>query len=275
MRTITESQLKILKALGRYMFLTVDLIDKLQIFKHKVSIYRAVQPLKEVKKPLVISQNFGIHPKYGQLPSLLYLSSYGKQLLIECGYEDYKIKLPQNRTFVSTDYFHRVSNISFFVQMDLYLKANNGHIIFLDYYFSKAKKEKGKYLQAKNRLDISDDKYIIPDIVTKFRINDRDYLYLVEIHNGKDSNKAFIQCLNYIEAIDLESVKSKYNYPRNNSVVFIFEYETCMLSVMKKMNDNASLKKYINLFLFKTIKSLDKSFENNWLYFNKRVWSFL
>lgn len=275
MRTVTDSQLKIIKALGRYMFLTVDLIDKLQIFKHKVSIYRALQPLKEGSKPLVISQSFGIHPIHGQLPALLYLSKYGKELLMECGYDEHKIKFAKNKVFVANDYFHRVANLSFFVIFDLYLKSKGGHIIFLDYYFSKANNVKGRYTQAKNRIELEDNKYIIPDIVTKFSIDQKDYLSLVEIHNGKDSNKAFSQILQHVYAIDLGRPKEKYKHSKNNRVIWIFEYESCMLSVMKKMNDNPNLKKYINLFLFKTIESMKYCFEREWHTFNTEKYHFI
>lgn len=269
MQKITPSQYNILEALGRYMFLTVDLIDRLQIFKNKVSIYRALKPLKEGKRPLIIAQNFGIHPIKGQIPSLLYLSKYGKSLLSENGIQEYKIKIPLGKTFVSTDYYHRVSNIATFIYMDQYIKSQNGHIVFLDYYFSKSKDKK-----AKNRIELENGQYIIPDIVTKFSIAQKEYLYLIEVHNGKDSNKAFTQCLQHIKAIDLASPKEKYNHPKNNRVVFIFEYESCLESVLNKMNTTNGLKKYLNLFLFNTIDGIKNDF-NHWRKFDSSFCGFI
>lgn len=271
MRTVTDSQLKILKALGRYMFLTVQLIDTLQIFQNKISIYRSIKPLKEGKRPLLISKSFGIHPIKGQLPALLYLSKYGKELLMDYGYDESKIKLPINKTLVSTDYYHRVSNLTFFVKVDLLLKSNSGHIIFLDYYFSKAQKQKNqKFARAKNRIDLDEDNYIIPDIVLKFNYHQNNYIYLVEIHNGNNSNKCLTQIINHIKAIDLGTPRKKYNHPRNNRVVFIFEYESCMKSIMKKMEQDSKFTRYINLFLFNTIKNMNCDFGNNWLTFKNR-----
>ncbi len=262
MQKITSSQYKILEALGQYMFLTIKLIDTLKIFKNKISIYRALRPLKEGKKPLIYAQNFSVHPTKGQLSSLLYLSKYGKDVLLENRYNESSIKMPNSKIFVSTDYFHRVANISTHIYLDLYLKVNNGSIFFLDYYFSKSKENR-----AKNKIDLEDNKYIIPDIVTKFSIDKREYLYIIEIHNGKDTNKAFIQCLQHIKAIDLESPKIKYKHSKNNRVVFIFEFESCMMALIKRMNETNGLKKYLNLFLFKTIDEVEEDFENGWLNF--------
>ena len=185
--------------------------------------------LKERSKPLIISQSFGVHPTRGQLHSLLYLSKYGKEVLIENGYKEENIKIPSNKTFVSTDYFHRVANIQTYVFMDLYLQSiDKANILFFDYYFSKTSYSTQQYSRALNRIDLDDDSYIIPDIATKFNVDEKDYLYLIEVHNGNDSNKAFVQCLQHIKAIDLGSPKNKYNHPRNNRVIFIFEQIGCM-----------------------------------------------
>lgn len=269
MRKITTSQYEILKALSRYMFLTIDLIDTLGIFKNKVSIYRAIRPLKEGKKPLVHVQNFGVHATKGQLSSLLYLSKYGKEILLENAIDEEIIKIPNSKSFVSTDYFHRVTNITFFVYFDMYLKANQGELIFLDYYFSRSSDNR-----AKNRIDLEGSKYIIPDIVTKFKMNNRDFLYLVEVHNGKDSNKAFNQILQHIKAIDLGSPRKKYGFEKNNRVVFIFEFESCMNVVIKKMSEVGSLNIYVNLFLFRSIEEMRENFNVGWLSFEKELRSF-
>ena len=151
--------------------------------------------------------------------------------------------------------------------MDLYLQSlEDAYIIFLDYYFSKSSKTDNHYARAKNRIDL-DNEYLIPDIATKFVINEKPYLYLIEIHLGSNSNKALYQCLQHIKAINLGTPKKKYNHPKNNRVVFIFEQEACMRSVMKKMSANTDLKKYVNLFLFKTIENMQNNFNNNWMKF--------
>ncbi|WP_428739387.1 hypothetical protein [Sulfurimonas sp.] len=276
MSMITNSQMKILEALARYTFLTVPLIDTLKIFKNPISIYRSLKGLKERSKPLIITQSFGVHPTRGQLHSLIYLSQYAKEILLDNGFKEEDINIPSQKTFVSTDYFHRVANLQTHVSMDLYLQSlENANIIFLDYYFSKITKNKEQYSRALNRIDLDDDKYMIPDIVTKFQVDDKEYLYLIEIHNGDNSNKAFAQCLQHIKAINLGSPKTKYKHSKNNRVVFIFEQEACMNSVMKKMNSTEGLQKYLNLFLFKTINEIKDNFATEWLKFNNELTIFL
>ena len=276
MQTITPSQHLILKALSRYKFLTISLLDALQIFKNKVSIYRAISPLKDGKRPLVIAHSYGLHPSKGQLESLLYLTKYGKNLLIESGVNEAKIQIPVNKTLVSTDYFHRVSTIATFVYMDIFLKSTSNHTIFYHYYFDKAKKEPNvRFRQAKNHIKLDNGKFLIPDAVAKFQYNQEKYLYLIEIHNGKDTNKIFIQVLNHIEAINLGTPKEKYNHSKNNRVAIIFEYQSCMEALIKKMNDEPKLNKYINLFIFNTIDNIKKDFNENWILFNKTSCKFI
>ena len=269
MQTITPSQLLILKALGRYKFLTVSLIDALQIFKNKVSIYRAIKPLKEGKRPLVVAYSFGLHPSKGQLEALLYLTKYGKNLLIDSGVDEIKIQIPINKTFVTTEYFHRVSNISTFVYMDIFLKSTSNHTIFYHYDFDKAKKEpNARYGLKKNRINLEGNNFFIPDGVTKFKYDNKKYLYLIEIHNGKDTNKIFTQVLNHILAIKLGTPQEKYKHPASNRVAILFEYESCMNALIKQMNNEPKMKKYLNLFIFKTIENMKKDFNENWLLFN-------
>jgi len=223
MPTITNSQMKILEAMSRYTFLTVPLIDTLKIHKNKISIYRSLKSLKERSKPLVYSQSFGVHPTKGQLPSLLYLSKYAKELLLDNGHYEKNINIPSKTTFVSTDYEHRVANIKTHLYMDLYLQSlDDAHIIFLDYYFSKSSKNENTYARAKNRINLEHDHYIIPDIVTQFSIDEKKYLYLMEVHFGTNTNKAFIQCLQHIKSIDLGTPKKKYEHKKNNRVILTF-----------------------------------------------------
>jgi hypothetical protein len=276
MRTITPSQLTILKAIGRYKFLTISLIDTLKIFKNKVSIYRAIAPLKDGKKPLVIAHSYGLHPTKGQLESLLYLTKYGKELLVDSGIEESKIQIPINKTLVSTDYFHRVFTISTFVYMDIFLKSTSNHTIFYHYYFDKAKKEPNKrYRQAKNHIKLNNDKFIIPDAVAKFKYEDKVYLYLIEIHNGKDTNKIFVQVLNHINAINLGTPKEKYNHPKNNRVAIVFEHKSCMEALIKKISSEPKLNNYLKLFIFNSFENIKKDFNNNWLLFNSKSCNFI
>lgn len=276
MRNITPSQLTILKAIGRYKFLTISLIDALQIFKNKVSIYRAIAPLKDGKKPLIIAHSYGLHPTKGQLESLLYLTKYAKELLVECGIEESKIQIPINKTLVSTDYFHRVFTIATFVYMDIFLKSTSNHTIFYHYYFDKAKKEPNKrYRQAKNHIKLNDDKFIIPDAVTKFKYEDNVYLYLIEIHNGKDTNKIFVQVLNHINAINLGTPKEKYNHSKNNRVAIIFEHKSCMEALIKKLSSEPKLNNYLKLFIFNSFENIKEDFNSNWLLFNSKNCNFI
>jgi len=271
---ITASQIEIIKSLGKYKYLTISQMDKLKIFKNKVSIYRALAPLKAGKHPLVLAQGFGLIPGYGRLEQILFLSKYAKDLLVdELQMNEKYLKIPTSKTLVSTDYFHRIWTIEFHLQLSLYLSQNKGYVKFFDYYFDKEKNaSRSKFNKAKNRIDINENsKFIIPDGVTKFHTNGKDYLYLFEQHNGQSVTKIMTQIYNHCLVIKEAGAKEKYDFERNSRVVIVFEYEKVMYSVMQKCKEDISLIKYSDFFLLKSNRMLESNFFQNFynLYANR------
>ncbi len=264
---ITQTQTNFLQLLAKYKFLTVSQLHLLQVVKHKVSIYRVLNNLKDGSKPLISYQDFGFNPRHGKLEQILYLSKYGKKFLIEeLGMEEYQIKMPSSNTLINQDYHHRIWTIDFHIQLDLFLQFEDGYIYFFDFYFDKAKRVAGqKYARAKNRIDIkANDKFIVPDGVVKFKYNKKDYLYLFEQHNSKDSGKLMTQIINHCLVIKESGAKEKYKYDRNNRVVIIFEFESTKDAVIKRAIANESLEKFSNFFLLKTNQTLAFDFNNSW-----------
>ena len=264
---ITASQIAIIKALGKFKYLTISQIDKLKIFQNKISIYRALTPLKEGKYPLVLAQGFGLIPGYGRLEQILFLSKYAKELLIdELQMNEKYLKIPISKTLVSTDYFHRIWTIEFNLQLNIYASQNNGYVKFFDYYFDKAQKApKAKFSRTKNRIDLKEnEKFIIPDGVTKFHINERDYLYLFEQHNGLSITKIITQIYSHCMVIKEAAAKDKYKFDRNNRVVIVFEHDKVMDSVIRKCQVDESLKRFKDFFLFKSNQTLEFDFFTKW-----------
>ena len=264
---ITKSQIEIIKALGKYKYLTISQIDKLKIFKNKVSIYRALTPLKAGKYPLVLAQGFGLIPGYGRLEQIIFLSKYSKELLVdELQMNEKQLKIPTSKTLVSTDYFHRIWTIEFNLQLNIYTSQNNGYVKFYDYYFDKAQKApKAKFARTKNRIDLKEnEKFIIPDGVTKFHLNGKDYLYLFEQHNGLSITKIITQIYSHCMVIKEAAAKEKYKFDRNNRVVIVFEHEKVMDSVITRCQVDESLKRFNNFFLFKSNKMLEVDFFTKW-----------
>ena len=264
---ITASQVEIIKALGKFKYLTISQIDKLKIFQNKVSIYRALAPLKAGKYPLVLAQGFGLIPGYGRLEQILFLSKYAKELLIdELQMNEKYLKIATSKTLVSTDYFHRIWTIEFNLQLNIYASENNGYVKFFDYYFDKAQKRpKAKFARTKNRIDLNEnEKFIIPDGVTKFHLNGRNYLYLFEQHNGLSITKIITQIYSHCIVIKEAAAKNKYNFDRNNRVIIIFEHDKVMNSVIKKCQADESLKRFSDFFLFKSNQMLEFDFFTKW-----------
>ena len=216
---------------------------------------------------MVLAQGFGLIPGHGRLEQILFLSKFARDLLVdELQMDERYLKIPTSKTLVSTDYFHRIWTIEFNLQLNLYVSQNNGYVKFFDYYFDKAQKApKAKFAKTKNRIDLEENgRFIIPDGVTKFHIESKDYLYLFEQHNGHSITKIMTQIYNHCLVIKEAGAKEKYNFDRNNRVVIVFEYEKVMQSVIQKCKLDKSLERFSDFFLLKSNKSLESNFYNNW-----------
>ena len=139
-------------------------------------------------------------------------------------------------------------------------------MIFFDYYYDKAKKApNAKFAKTKNRIDIkSNEKFIIPDGVSKFHLQGKDYLYLFEQHNGHSITKIITQIYNHCLVIKEAGAKEKYKFDRNNRVVIVFEHDKVMDSVIHKCRDDESLKRFSDFFLLKSNSMLQIDFFNTW-----------
>ncbi len=177
------------------------------------------------------------------------------------------------------DYHHRKFTINFYIYLNQWLEFNNGHLIFLNYYFDKSgnnrSNEKSKYVTALNRINLNDMRSFIPDINTRFSLDGEEYIYLFEQHNGKDTKRLFEQLHTHIVAIAEGVVSKKYNLQKVHKVVVVCEYESVKTSVIQRLKEESNIEYYNNFFIFKTNSELEEDFSNNWTLINGEQVSFL
>ena len=265
---LTESQITAIESLANFKYLTSSQFVKMGLFKKRDYLTKSLKKLLDVNNPLIAKYDF--NPVNGKLESFYYLTKYGKMFLQnEFEYSLDQIKAPRGyKTMQLKDYFHRRFTISFHIYLRQWLDNKNGEMLFLDYYFDKSGNNrssiKNEHVTALNRIKLKDTNSFIPDINTMFSIDNKEYLYLFEQHNGKDSKRLFEQLYIHIIAISQGVVSDKYNFKKSHKVIVVCEFESVKKSVMNRLQKEVGIESYNNLFLFKTNEELDEDFYNNW-----------
>ena len=189
----------------------------------------------------------------------------------------WKTKKVKSKPISTKDYFHRKSTVNFHIGLNQWLQNSRGEIKFLNYYFDKmgSFRDKDKKNREINKFYLKDGKSFIPDISTKFRVNNESYIFLFEQHNGKDTKRLVEQLHIHLLAISQDVVSKKFNFNKSNRVAIVCEEKSVKEAVIDRLQKTDIFKNFYNYFIFKTNEELKKDFFNNWTLINGEIVSFI
>lgn len=263
-----ETQTEILLALSRFKFLTTSQIQKV-VPREIAWLRKQIVLIANRESALIEKLNFGFHPKYGKLENVFYLTPIGKELLCQTlNIEREAVKMPiGNSTLFFKDYTHRRNTIDIHVHLYLWTRTTDFEIDFFDTYFDKiGNNRRDKNLQAKNKISLTNDDYLIPDGVTVISNSETSFLYLVEMYDGKDTKRVIEQLHKHAKAIALGTPSLKYGFKKSNRVLCVFEFESNMKAVLSRIRYDPTFSAMTNHFLFTTLEALKKGdFTEGWL----------
>jgi len=265
---LTESQITAIQYLAKFKYLTSSQFVKMGLYKKRGYLTNSLKVLVDMKRPLLKKYNF--NSINGKLESFYYLTKYGKNFLMdELDYREFQIKVPRGLSPISfTGYHHRKLTIDFHIYLRMWLKSNNGDVSFFNYYFDKSgnnrSDDKSRYVTASNKIILDRTTSFIPDVNTMFSVDEKEYLYLFEQHNGTDAKRLFEQLYVHINAIANGSVSKKYNIKKAHRVVVVCEHESVKNSVIQRLQKESGIEHYYNFFIFKTNSELEEDFYHNW-----------
>lgn len=272
MANLTENQLKAIELLATYKYLTSSQFVKMGVFKKRSYLTNSLKILIDSKNSFILKHDF--NPVNGKVESLYFLTRNGKKLLVnQFSYDETKIKMPSGMATVYLhDYYHRKYTIDFHIAFRLWIESRNGVIDFLNYYFDKAGNNRcgNDHVTPLNRIQLDERSSFIPDINSKFTIDDKEHLFLFEQHNGKDAKRLFEQLYIHIIAISKGVIFEKYNYSKPYKIVVVCEEESVKNSVIKRLQKEKGIEHYNNFFIFKTNNELLEDFYSNWTLINEK-----
>ena len=279
MMYLKQKESDVLVSLAKYKFLCSSQFTQLGLYKNKGDVTNLLKSMAEQKKPLIGVIKFPTDPTIGKLEYLYYLTKFGeKKLLEDLDYPQEKIKKVKSKPISTKDYFHRKSTIDFYIGLNQWLEKFNGEIRSLNYYFDKLgtiRNKDNKSVIEINKFYLEDGKSFIPDISTKFKVNNESYIFLFEQHNGKDTKRLAEQLHTHLLAISQDVVSKKFKFNKSNRVAVVCEEKCVKNAVIQRLQKTDIFKNFYDHFIFKTNDELKEDFFNNWTLINGEQVSFI
>lgn len=276
-----EKQVIALELLGRYKFLTSSQFIHLGLYKNRGDVTNILKPLLDSKRPLIGKKNFKPDPTYGKVESIYYLTLYGRNYLLKnLNYDSNKVKYVKKEiNLFQKDYSHRKSIIDFNIGLQQWIEKKDGEVIFCNYDFDKVgnnrTKDRKKHLYALNRLELKSGESFIPDIITMFVVDDREYLFLYEQHNGTSTTRLVKQLQQHLQSISEDIFENQFGFQRSPRIVVVCESESVKYNTMKRLRQDKRFDNFYNFFIFKTNDELKNNFNKNWSLLDGQKVSFI
>lgn len=264
--------------LAQYKFLSPSQFTLLGLYKNRGDVTNLLKPMAEQKKPLIGVIKFPTDPTIGKLEYIYYLTKFGEKAVLEdLDYPQEKIKKIKSKPISTKDYFHRKSTIDFHIGLNQWLQNSRGEIKFLNYYFDKmgSFRDKDKKIREINKFYLKDEKSFIPDITVKFKVNNENFIFLFEQHNGKDTKRLVEQLNVHLLAIQEDVVSTKFKINKHNRVAVVCEEKSVKDSIIQRLQEINNFNNFYDFFIFKTNDELKEDFFNNWTLINGKQVSFI
>ena len=278
MMYLKQKESDTLVSLAKYKFLCSSQFTQLGLYKNKGDVTNLLKPMAEQKKPLIGVIKFPTDPTIGKLEYIYYLTKFGEKVLLEdLDYPQEKIKKVKSKPISTKDYFHRRATIDLHIGLNQWLQNSRGEIKFLNYYFDKmgSFRDKDKKIREINKFYLKDGKSFIPDITVKFKVNNENFIFLFEQHNGKDTKRLLDQLHVHLLAIQEDVVSTKFKINKHNRVVVVCEEKSVKDSIIQRLQEINNFNNFYEFFIFKTNDELKKDFFNNWTLINGEQVSFI
>ncbi len=254
---ITLSQEKVLTALATFKFLSTGQLLQLQVMSDRANLNKHLAQLRTLRKPLIGSVTFGVHPKMGKLESVHYLTTHGAHLLRDRHDEDYPVRYPKgNNGLFQQDYFHRINTVNVHIAFIGWAAANDATVISFRTYFDKLSSGKEKGYRAESAIHVQADDYLIADALCLLQTKRREELYAIEMYNGDDTNRVHGSLFAHLKALKEGQPSKQFGLTHGSRVLCVFEKENYKVQAMKRIAEDERFISSKAHFLFKSIEEL-------------------
>lgn len=268
---ITNIQSNVLEALATYKFLTLRQLLILDIGTTQYKyLWKQVASLRDRKKALIERRDFNTEERLGRVEDMYFLTKYGASILVhELFFPEEKIRRPKSKAIANKDYFHRKYTIDFHIQLLKWTDIKNIDVEFFYAYFDKSGNNRtSKNLKAKTKINFGGQEYIIPDAIFKLQSQQKQRLFLFEMHNGNDTFRLIKQLHKHAYALIEKHTHLAFLYPPEQSytILIVFEKGSTKNAFIKRMmKEGSSFAQIHQYFLCKSLEDLEQyHFDEGW-----------
>ncbi len=262
---LNKKQVRILKGLARYKFLTYSQIIRLGIFNHRSNLSNSMSHLRDCKRPLVrkIPHRIGSESKH-------YLTKFGMEVLSQLRPEEYdesNIQYLKKVLYTDTqDQLHRTSIIDIQIELDFACFDNQISLLLCERYFDTVgNRRKDNNLISKTAIQFDKGASINADLTFLIQTSAQKELYLLELENGNDSGKGLEKCIKHGKAILAGTANKKYKHDSGYRTLWVFEKESTCLNTRRKVQESSFFDNLTEFFLFKSMEQIETDFLGGWL----------
>lgn len=206
----------------------------------------------------------------GRFEYIYYLKPYGKNLLEEQGKIDpSEIRIPIGHPQFHKLYHHRKMQVDFHIQLWRWTQNRNITIDLYENDFDTiGGNRSARKLESRTKITFPEGahagKFIIPDGAFILNTDHGKKFFLLEFHRGNDVKRIIKQLYYHAVALGEGLPSKKYSINKANRVLVIFEKNTVLNSVRKRMIETPAFTMLTKFFLLKTQENLNPVNEN-WL----------
>ena len=105
---------------------------------------------------------------------------------------------------------------------------------------------------------------IKPDITFMLHSTTQNELFLVELERGRNAKKSIEKAVKHAEAMLTGAVNKRYDFQRGYRVLWIFEYENLIDTVLKELSSQSLFEPLTEYFLFKPLSQIGENIFLSW-----------
>lgn len=272
--SITPQQAKFLLLLSKVGYLTNKHLEQIGFVKAKNSNHYLTKNLLDGQYigRILVSSSFGVGRKV-----MYFLVKKGAEFVSEThgipieniSYSPvkggvYTAKNGEKVSIIRSDFVHKEIYISTFLAFEQYLQNTNYELVdYRHYYHTK---------NDKNTLISIDERNIRPDgiwFVKSIEPNEKDFVYIVEIHRHSERKHIIKQLRQQVQAIKEKSVQKRYNFNFPCLVISVFANEnlTAMRGILEELKQTDDWEIIEKFFLFAKFEDILNNFYDGLGYF--------
>ncbi len=269
-RTLSETEFRILGGLRTYRYLTAKQMLRLGVTKNQSRLYTVLRGLTGGKRPYVGIMKHGVLPGYGRLPHCHYLTRRGASLLADALQIDAsEVPYPKSAAPIRTHFFHRLHCVDCEISVRLWCAE---HGVNVDYYYSYfdvtgANRSKTKApRRALTKIDLDNGNAIIPDAVFQLTWPTGEVrLFILEMHNQNRTKRIHDKLAKYRFAIGEGAINRQFHYKHAPRILAVFENEKFLELARKRMAESGVFDKdFAPFFFLGTLEGMAISFQSEW-----------